>query len=133
MPARGFVYGLAGLLIGLAASTSVNSRSMLVIGEPDNSWSSDPGISVEHRTWGEARAEREEGLYPDYNETALGIINLDTSATHVMPIRVTPDFNLSLGYEERGGWQRERVFSARTGIFRTGPGWRHHHRLQLPG
>ena len=117
MSARGFVHGLAGLLIALAASTSVHSRSMLVIGERDNPWSSDPGMSVEHRTWGEARAEREEGIYPDYNETALGIINLDTSATHVMPIRVTPEFNLSLGYEERGGWQRERVFQRVPGYF----------------
>jgi len=115
MRARSLVYGLAGIL--LAGATSVHSRSMLVIGERDNPWSSDPGVTVEHRTWGEARAESEEGLYPDYNETALGIVNLDTSATHVMPIQVTPDFNLSLGYEERGGWQRERVFQRVPGYF----------------
>ncbi len=117
MRARVFFCGLAGMLIGIAAATSVQSRSMLVIGKRDNPWSSDPGLTVEHRTWGEARAEREEGIYPDYNETALGVINLDTSATHIKPIQVTPKFNLSLGYEERGGWQRERVFQRVPGYF----------------
>ena len=73
MRARVFFCGLAGMLIGIAAATSVQSRSMLVIGKRDNPWSSDPGLTVEHRTWGEARAEREEGIYPDYNETALGL------------------------------------------------------------
>ncbi len=117
---RSFVYGLACLVIGLAGATSLHSRTMLVIGNPESaeSWAADaPALTVDSRTWIEAAGRLEADLYPEYNEASGGIVSLDFSETHVMPIRIAPDFNLSLGYLERGGWQRERIFERTPGHF----------------
>ena len=120
MPARGFVHGLAGLLVGLAGATGLHSRTMLVIGSPEaaGSWAVDvPALTVDSRTWIESAGRLEADLYPDYNEATGGILNLDFSETHVMPIRVAPDFNLSPGYLERGGWEKERATERTEGYF----------------
>ena len=104
MNAKGFsCLLLAATLLSLALPQGTLARALLVIGSTEGLWPATSGLETERRGWIETAAHGEEGIYPDFNKTTRGMIQLDISATHVAPFSVTPDVNLSLGYEERGG------------------------------
>lgn len=96
---RLFYCALAGMSIHLGASQGVLARTFLVIGSTDHLWPIAPELPVETRGWIEMGGRRPESLYPQ----TRGFVLLDTSETHVGPFLVTPDFNISLGWEARGG------------------------------
>ena len=104
----GMFFGLcmAAFALGTGAPTQVDARAFLVLGAADELRISEPDLAIESRTWLDAAARSEESTYPDYNSkrNTAGMILLDAAATQVTPTRLEPDENISLGYEERGGW-----------------------------
>ena len=97
-----FHIALIGILISLGATRTVQARAFLVIGSTDNLWTIEPNLSVETRGWIEAGARRAESTHPQER----GFVLVDIFGTHIAPFFVEPDFNLSPGYEVRGGWER---------------------------
>ena len=94
------------MLVGLGSPHQIDARAFLVIGSADALRPTEADVKVESLTWLDAAARVEESTYPDFNKNrkTQGMILLDASATQMTPLRIEPDFNLSLGYEERGGW-----------------------------
>lgn len=112
---RLFHLALAGAWLGLCTSPPAQGRAFLVIGEAADLWPIDPGLTVENRAWIAAGAQRPESFYPQ----ARGFVLVDTSGTYIAPFLVQPDYNLSLGYLERGGWERTRIGERDKQFFRA--------------
>ncbi|MBM3278054.1 MAG: hypothetical protein FJY95_08225 [Candidatus Handelsmanbacteria bacterium] len=117
MKGKGLLHlALAGIWIALGLGLQpAQGRALLVIGETDGPWSVEPGLTVDRRAWIEAAARRPESFYPQGG----GLEMLDTSGTYIAPFLVTPDYNLSLGYLERGGWERTRIGERDKQFFRA--------------
>ena len=107
------------MLFGFGSPTHVNARAFLVIGSADALRPADADLKAESLTWLDAAAQRQESTYPDFIKTrkTKGIILAEASDAQLAPIRLEPDFNISLGYEERGGWIKRM-----DGSHRHGPG-----------
>ena len=106
MSAKRFAHiALVGIAIGLGAVWEVEARAFLVVGSTDGLWSIPEEMPVDSRTWIEVGAQRAESTHPQERGFAL----VDTSGPHIAPFFVEPDFNLSPGYDERGGWERTRI------------------------
>lgn len=68
---------------------------------------------METRKWVEMGAQSREATYP----LARGLVLVDTSGNQIAPFFVKPDFNLSPGYLERGGWEAIRYGARNKGDF----------------
>ena len=106
MSAKRFAHiALVGIAIGLGAVWEVEARAFLVVGSADELWPIPAEMSVDSRTWIEVGAQRAESTHPQKRGFAL----VDTAGPHIAPFFLEPDFNLSPGYDERGGWERTRI------------------------
>jgi gliding motility-associated-like protein len=116
MYGKSIIYvALIATLSGFVIPTETPARGMLVIGSTDQLWPIAPDVVVEQLGWIEVGAQRAESIHP----LPRGLVLIDTSTAHIAPFFLEPDFNLSVGYDQRGGWERTRIGERDKQFFRA--------------